>query len=183
MCRGKHTRASPQNYSPCSEKTGACYTGYWAGCPIYLSLVVWFEWIVMNPHWGCLETGWGQINPGGVVCLSSVSRIIEREQWAHSGLYQLQWCLCHLLGSKGQGQKSNFMCDGPNAISAKHSAYEQAVPLGEWWEVTQSNKRKDTPLAACSACPNRRAFSHARKTEKRRFCSWAWSSSHVMIQT
>ena len=125
----------------------------------------------------------GTNKPGGVVCLSSVSCIIEREWWAHSGLYQLQWCLCHLLGSEGQGQKSNFMCDGPNAISAKHSAYEQAVPLGEWWEVTQSNKRKDTPLAACSACPNRRAFSHARKTEKRRFCSWAWSLSHVMIQT
>lgn len=32
--------------------------------------------------------------------------------------------------SEGQGQKSNFMCNGPNAISAKHSAYEQAVPWG-----------------------------------------------------
>ena len=64
----------------------------WAGCPVFLSLVDSFEWMVMNPHWACLKTGWGQINPGGVVCLSSV--------------------IC----SEGQGQMSNFTCDGPKAI-------------------------------------------------------------------
>ena len=42
--RGKHTRASPRNYSPCPEKTGACYTGYWAGCPIIITCcLIWVD--------------------------------------------------------------------------------------------------------------------------------------------
>ena len=90
--QGKRTWASPRNYSPCPEKTGACYSGYWAGCPIFLSFVVSFEWMVVNSHCACLETGWWQINLGGVVCLSSVSCITKREWWviwADSSLYQL----------------------------------------------------------------------------------------------
>ena len=48
-----------------------------------------FEWMVMNPHWACLETGCGQINPGGVGVVWSVfSWAVFSELYDRARMYE-----------------------------------------------------------------------------------------------
>ena len=61
-----------------------------------------------------------------------------------------------------------FTCGGPNAISAKTLPCKQAVHLVELREHVRAASKKETPLTACFACPNKRACLQARKIEKKK---------------